>query len=410
MPPLLTTAEGRSHLARLYRQALVEDVLPFWLRHGLDTQHDGLFTSLDRDGSLLDSDKALWLQARACWTFSTLFTTVEPRREWFDAAGSCIAFLDHHGYATDGHLFFTVTREGRPLRMRRGLHALAFAASAHAAYAKASGDHHYAELAQRDFKSFLDHALESDHTTPKIESTTRPCTGVSALIIGIETAQALRANLGHVEILGRSATEWADRFIFEIQHLFFKPDLGALMDLVRPDGAVIDHFEGRTLNPGHALECAWLILHEARLREEKSYTHLGLSILDAAWQRGWDAECGGIYHFRDLYDKPPQEYWHDMKLWAPHCEGLIATALAWKLTGDTRYARWHQQIHDWTFHHFPDPEHGEWYGYLHRDGTPSVRLKGNQSKGPFHLPRMLAYVSRLLEEAHADPIFTLTND
>ena len=67
------------------------------------------------------------------------------------------------------------------------------------------------------------------------------------------------------------------------------------------------------------------------------------------------------------------------------------------ITGDAKYAQRHKLVHDWSFAHFPDAEHGEWFGYLHRDGTPSVKLKGNLWKGPFHLPRMLWYCWRLLE-------------
>ena len=69
----------------------------------------------------------------------------------------------------------------------------------------------------------------------------------------------------------------------------------------------------------------------------------------------------------------------------------IATQLAWKLTGNPRYAAMHARVHDWAFAHFPDREHGEWFGYVHRDGSVSQRAKGNMFKGPFHLPRMLAY-------------------
>lgn len=397
MVPLITTDQGRADLAALYRATLLDDVMPFWLRHGMDREHDGIFTALDRDGSLLDSDKSIWFQGRAGWMFSTLFNTVDPRREWLDAAGSCLSFLDHFGHATNGKLFFTVSREGKPLRMRRYVYSEAFAAIGRAAYAKASGDEQYAHKAVRDFKFYLEHSFEPGAMTPKIEPSTRPMIGIGPLMMGIATAQELRANLGHVEVAGRSATEWVDRFIYDIQHLFFKPELGVLMEVVAPDGGIIDHFDGRTLNPGHALECAWFILHEGRLRGEKSYIDLGLRILDCMWQRGWDEEHGGLFYFRDLHNKPVQEYWHDMKFWWPHCEAIIATALAWEVTGDLRYAHWHQQAHDWSFAHFPDPEHGEWYGYLHRDGTPSVRLKGNMWKGPFHLPRMLWYCAGLLE-------------
>lgn len=388
----------RRRLAEFYRNTLLTNVIPFWLRHGLDAEHDGIITALDRDGSILDTDKSIWFQGRAGWTFATLFNTVEKRREWFDAAGSCISFLDHHGYSTEGKLFFLVTREGKPLRMRRYVFSETFSAIAHAAYAKASGDHRYHEAAIRDFSTYLKLSFEPGAMSPKIDTNTRPMIAISALMMGIVTAQELRANLGHVDIAGRNATEWIDLFIFEIQRFFFKPDLDALMEVVAPDGSVIDHFDGRTLNPGHAIECAWFILHEGRLRKEKSYIELGLKILDCTWRRGWDAQHGGLFYFRDVFDKPVQEYWQDMKFWWPHCEAIIASALAWKCSGDAQYARWHQEVHDWSFAHFPDAEHGEWYGYLHRDGTPSVRLKGNLWKGPFHLPRMLWYCSQLLAE------------
>jgi N-acylglucosamine 2-epimerase len=395
----LTQPDGRETLRRLYRDTLLEDVMPFWLKNGMDREFDGIITSLDRDGSILDTDKSIWFQGRAAWMFATLFNTVEKNREWLDAAGSCLAFLDTHGYATDGKLFFTVTREGRPLRMRRYVFSEAFAAIAHAAYARATGDESYADKAKRDFTTYLKHSFEPGMMQPKVEPNTRPMMGIGALMIGIATAQELRLNLGDHKIAGHTCTEWIDRFILEIRQFFFKPDLGALMEVVAPDGAIIDHFDGRTLNPGHALECAWFILHEGRWRREKSYIHLGLDILDGMWQRGWDAEKGGIFYFRDVFGKPVQEYWHDMKFWWPHNEAIIATQLAWHVTGDAKYAQWHQQVHEWSFAHFPDPEHGEWFGYLHRDGSPSVPLKGSIWKGPFHLPRMLWYCWQLLEPA-----------
>jgi len=83
-----------------------------------------------------------------------------------------------------------------------------------------------------------------------------------------------------------------------------------------------------------------------------------------------------------------QEYWHDMKFWWPHNETIIATLLAYLLIGEQRYAHWHRMVQDWAYKHFPDPEHGEWFGYLHRDGRLSVRLKGDLWKGSYHLPRM----------------------
>ncbi|MCA1963165.1 MAG: AGE family epimerase/isomerase [Prosthecobacter sp.] len=398
--PSLTTPEGRAALHTLYRQTLLDDVIPFWLQHGMDRVHDGILTCLDRDGSLIDTDKSIWFQGRAGWIFATLFNTVEKRPEYLDAAGSCIAFLDKHGYSTDGKLFFTVTREGRPLRMRRYVYSEAFAAISHAAYARATGDEHYREKALGDFSSYLQHSFEPGLMTPKVNQETRPMMGLAPLMIGIVTAQELRANLGHIVVNGHTATEWIDRFIFEISRHFWKPDLQVLMETVAPDGGVIDHAEGRLLNPGHAIECAWFILHEAKLRSEKSYRQLGLQILDAMWARGWDEECGGLFYYRDVNHRPVLEYWQDMKFWWPHCEAIIAAALAYDMTQEARYAAMHAQAHEWSFRHFADPEHGEWFGWLHRDGKISQPAKGSLFKGPFHLPRMLWYLQELLPAIH----------
>jgi N-acylglucosamine 2-epimerase len=87
-----------------------------------------------------------------------------------------------------------------------------------------------------------------------------------------------------------------------------------------------------------------------------------------------------------------------MKFWWPHNEAIIATLYAFFLTKDAKYGRWHEQVHRWAHEHFADPLHGEWFGYLHRDGSLSSTLKGNLWKGPFHLPRMQLQCWRLLTQ------------
>ncbi|MCA9266813.1 MAG: AGE family epimerase/isomerase, partial [Planctomycetales bacterium] len=158
------------------------------------------------------------------------------------------------------------------------------------------------------------------------------------------------------------------------------------------------HFDGRTLNPGHAIEGAWFIMLEGKLRGDQELIQVGCQMLDWMWHRGWDKQFGGMLYFADVKGLPVSEYWHDMKFWWPQNETIIATLLAHLLTGESKYADWHRQIHDWTYRHFPDPEFGEWFGYLHRDGSVSSTLKGNLWKGPFHMPRMQLMCWQFLEQ------------
>jgi len=387
------TPERIAELIAVYRDGLLEDTLPFWTGHAVDREHGGFLFCLDRDGSVVDTDKGLWQHGRFVWLLSTLYTTVEPRAEWLELARHGVDFLRRHGFDSDGRMFFQVTREGRPLRKRRYVFTEAFGAIALAAWARAAGDEQAADQARTLFRLMLRYGTTPGLIPPKVDPTTRPSKGLTFPMITLATAQVLRAELGDP-----LADEWIERSIEEIRRDFVKPELEAVLETVGPAGELIDHFDGRTLNPGHALEAAWFVLAEARHRGgDAALVRLGTSMVDWMWRRGWDAEHGGLFYFRDLRGLPVQEYWHDMKFWWPHCEAVLATLHAWAATGEPRYAEWHRQVHDWAHRHFADPEHGEWFGYLHRDGRLSVTLKGNLWKGPFHLPRMQLVAWRLLE-------------
>jgi N-acylglucosamine 2-epimerase len=379
------------------------DTVPFWFPRAVDTEHGGFLHCFDRDGSLLDTDKSVWVQGRMAWMLLTLYNTVEKRPEWLEWARGGLEFIDRHCFDTDGRMFFHVTRDGRPIRKRRYAYSESFAAIAHAAYARATGCDRSATRARELFDQFTRWNFTPGLMPPKYAET-RPMIGMGPRMITIVTAQELRANLGEDPALNG----WIDRCIDEIQRWFVKPDIRCVMESVGPGGEILDHFDGRMLNPGHAIEGAWFIMHEGKYRNDTGLVRLGCDMLDWMWERGWDSEYGGIFYFRDVYGKPVQEYWHDMKFWWPHDETIIATLLAWQLTGDQKYARMHRLVHDWSHRHFADPKHGEWYGYLHRDGRVSVPLKGNLWKSFFHHPRMQWYAWQLCEEMGKEPEGTLT--
>ena len=376
-------AARRSQLMDVYRNGLLQDTLPFWMDHCIDEQHGGFLTAVDRDGTIVDTDKSVWQQGRFTWLLAELYNQVEPRDAWLAAAVQGAEFIERHCVdPADGRLWFHVTREGAPIRKRRYAFSESFAAIAFGELAQATGEARYATRAQEFFQRFLSHQREPRDGTAKYTAT-RPMQGIGVPMITVATAQELRSSIGLA-----GADQWIDESIETIRTKHVKPDIRCVMELVSPEGEMIDHFDGRTLNPGHAIECAWFILQEGQWREDADLIQLGCQMLDWMWERGWDDEHGGILYFVDVHGGPVQEYWHDMKFWWPQNEAIIATLLAYTLTGEEKYLRWHSLIHDWAYRFFPDPEYGEWYGYLHRDGRRSSSLKGNLWKGPFHLPRM----------------------
>ncbi|MGA1523268.1 MAG: AGE family epimerase/isomerase [Planctomycetota bacterium] len=385
-----------------YRSGLLDDVVPFWLRHAVDREHGGFLFCRDRDGSLLDTDKSIWAQGRCAWLLGTLYADVEARPEWLEGCRHGVDFLRRHGFDADGRMYFQVTRDGRPLRKRRYVFSECFTVIALAALARATGDHTARDEAVALFDRVTRLLTTPGALPPKVDPVTRPQKGLAVPMILIVTAQELRkAAPDHT-----ACTAWIDRSIAEIERDFLKPEFEAVLESVGPNGEFLDHFDGRLLNPGHAIEAAWFILDEARHRGgDARLVTLGTRILDWMWRWGWDEEHGGILYFRDCRAGPPAEYWHDMKFWWPQNEATIATLMAYAATGDETYAVWHQAVDTWMHDRFPDPEHGEWFGYLHRDGRLSSTVKGNHWKSCFHVPRMQLRCWQLCDEllARSEP-------
>lgn len=404
-----------ARLRDLYADALLNDVVPFWMRHSPDAECGGFFTQLARDGSLYGTDKPVWLQGRETWLFATLHHQVEPRDEWLRLARHGADFLEKHCFGPDAKMYFCVTRDGRPLRMRRYVYSEVFAILAFAALAQAENSPHRRRRAIEVFDSFLRHLRTPGRLPPKVDPQTRPGKALSPLMCLLNVANTLietaPPEARNDPNAPRDSTPTADtpgvdhvrRFeriiddtIDEIFRDFVKPDRAAVLEAVRPDGGPIEGPDGRVMNPGHAIECAWFIMDVARRRGDAALLHRAAGLVDLSFERGWDREHGGLLYFVDVDGMPPTQLEHDMKLWWPHNEACIAALMAFAGTGNPRYAGLFEKLHEWTFAHFPDPRFGEWYGYLHRDGTVSTPIKGGMWKGAFHVPRGLLMCQKLL--------------
>lgn len=380
----MNVSEYLNQWAYSYKNDVINNIMPFWIKNGLDRKNGGVYTCLDRDGSLMDTTKSVWFQGRFGFIAAYAYNNIEKNPEWLAASKSCIDFIEAHCFDTDGHMFFEVTAEGAPLRKRRYVFSEGFAAIAMAEYALATGEKKYAERALEIFKK-TQYFLETPGLLEPKYLPTQPARGHSITMILINTASRIRQVINDPVL-----TEQIDTSIAALRKYFIHPEFKALLEMVGPNGEFIDTCNGRVINPGHCIETAWFIMEEAKSRNwDKDLTQLALQILDWSWEWGWDKEYGGIINFRDCRNLPPQDYSQDMKFWWPQTEAIIATLYAYQATKDEKYLEMHKQISEWTYAHFPDKEYGEWYGYLHRDGTVAQPAKGNIFKGPFHVPRMM---------------------
>lgn len=379
----MDTNKYLGYWAECYREDLVQNIMPFWMKYGLDHEHGGVYTCVARDGELMDTTKSVWFQGRFAYTCCFAYNNIERRQEWLDAAKSTIDFIEAYCFDTDRHMFFEVTADGTPLRKRRYVFSESFAAIAMAEYCKATGDRQYADKAMRIFKDMRHRLTTPGLLEPKYLPTVESI-GHSITMILINVANVLKQVIDDPEL-----DEQTDISLKSLTKNFVHPEFKALLETVGPNGEFIDSINGRLINPGHCIETSWFLMEVAERRGDKELLKFALQVLDWSWDWGWDKEFGGIINFRDCKGYPQQDYSQDMKFWWPQCETIIANLYAYKLTGDEKYLERHRIISEWTYAHFPDHEYGEWYGYLHRDGSVAQPAKGNIFKGPFHVPRMM---------------------
>jgi len=370
--------------ARLYRDTLLNDVVPFWERHSPDRDHGGYLTCLDRQGCVYDTDKFVWLQARQAWLFSRLYNDVEKQKTWLDMAALGINFLLSYGRSPEGVWYFSLTREGKPLIQPYNIFSDCFAAMALGQYSRVSKDVKTAELAVQTFHRIISRQVNPKGMYNKTVPGTRPLENFALPMILCN----LSLELEHV--LDAAVVDSAiDVCCERILKRFYRPDYQLVFENIQNDGSLSDCFEGRLVNPGHGIEAMWFLMDIAKRRNDPELAQQATQIVLQILEYGWDREYGGIFYFLDAHGHPLQQLEWDQKLWWVHLETLVALVKGYALTGNQDLWQWYETVHDYTWSHFPDPEFGEWWGYLNRRGEVLLPLKGGKWKGCFHVPRAL---------------------
>jgi N-acylglucosamine 2-epimerase len=376
----------------LYKDELLDAVIPFWLNHSKDSDSGGYFTCLDRHGKVYDTDKFMWLQGREVWLFAMLYNRVEKKQQWLDMALHGSLFMKKFGRDLEGNWYFSLTREGKPLVQPYNIFSDCFAAMAFSELYKATGDEEHKQIALTTFNNIEKRQINPKGLYNKAFPGTRPLKSFSLPMILCNLSLIMEDILGTEQV-----NKTIQPLIREVMEVFYDQATGLILENVTPEGGFSDSFEGRLLNPGHTNESMWFMMDLAVRNNDKALIDRSIEILLRSTEKGWDKKNGGIFYFLDVKGYPPQQLEWDQKLWWVHIETLISMAKGYRLTGNEACKNWFEIIHEYTWKHFKDPEYSEWFGYLNREGKPLLELKGGKWKGCFHVPRGLYEIWKILE-------------
>ena len=380
-------------LAEQYKSELLDKVVPFWLDKSQDHEFGGYFTCLDRDGSVYDTDKFIWLQGREVWMFAKLYNEVEHKQEWLDCAVQGAEFLKKYGHDGQLNWYFALDREGQPLVEPYNIFSYTFAVIAFGQLAIATGNKEYEEIARKTFDIVLSRVDNPKARWNKAVPGSRGLKTFDLPMILCNVALEIEPLL-EPDFLRQTI----DICLHEVLDVFYRPEIGLVVEALGKDGELVDSFDGRKLNPGHAIESTWFIMDLGKRLNRPDLMEKAVEISLAEVEYGWDEQYGGIFYFMDRLGKPRHELEFDQKLWWVHIETLISMLKGYQLTGNPKCLEWFERVHDYTWKHFADPDYPEWYGYLNRRGEVLLPLKGGKWKGCFHVPRGLFNCWKMLEE------------
>lgn len=390
---------------QLLVQKELHNCITFWLTYGIDPEHGGIYTHLDRKGQIYSTDKSVWMQGRSAWLFSYLCSQYGEKEEWITSAKSCLTFLENNCFNRNakGRMYFQVTKEGKPLRQRRYCFSEAYYTMANAQYYQLTGEELYLSRAKQSYQLIynINNGIIKDPAGigEKEISTTRAGHSIDIPLIFLHVIQTLAPlDPEKAKLYTRHAKECVDA----ISMYHMNDDLKCILATVGINGEFwSDVASGRVVNAEHSFNSIWLLLEHAKQLGEEGIPlrERACKMLEWSYEQLWDHEYGGFFYLVDCLDKPMESFENDIKLWRVHTEALTATLMAYRDTREEQYLKYFYQIWDYCQEFFSDPEYGEWHGYLARNGIlkePSI--KGDSYKGPFYLPRALTMIDKMIEE------------
>lgn len=379
-----------------YRNLLLGNVVPFWLKYGIDWKYGGVLSCIGDDGIVASGDKFIWSQARSVWFFSALYNRVQKRPEFLAAAENSIRFLLAHGRDRYGKWIYHTDQKGRPIEGASSIYSDCFVIYGFNEYYRAVPDERIFSIARETFERVRRRIEDPDfqETAPYLLPPGWKNHGIPMIMTEV-TNEFVRttADSGLEPLL--------DDYVGRVMNHFVRPERKVLLEFLTSGYQELTPPAGTFVMPGHAIESMWFVMHVACRRRDEDLITRAAEVIRWHLELGWDSDYGGIFLSRDIEGHEPYLPHSDKKLWWPHVEALYATLLAHELTGKPWCLEWYQRVADWAWSHFPAPEFGDWYQRLTREGKPTTEVIALPVKDPFHLPRAAILIMQLMESARA---------
>jgi N-acylglucosamine 2-epimerase len=378
-------------LSAQYQQALLRQVVPFWLKNSRDERCGGYFDILTAVGEAIDTDKSVPLQAQQSWAFAWLYNTLDGQSAWLEHARHGASFLSHFAHDDTLVCYTQLDRRGRALLPSQGSIPDSFVVMAYAQLHRATGDDEWSMLAQQTFSGMLRRRAAAHTEQTQSIGGFRQLRHLSEPVAVLKATQEMQPFLD--EVTWKETTE---AILHELLWEFLDRRSDTLRESVLPEGAFLNTPEGRRLNTGLTFQVAGYLLD---LCAELGNRKLAMQVV--TWclrlcEQAWDESAGGLNQFVDIKKLPSVcSDWRQKWAWV-QVEAISALLKGYSYTHHPDCPKWFKRIHDYTFQYFPDTKQTGWYIALDQHYQPIIDVKSTSVVGCFSLIRCLAESAQLL--------------
>lgn len=373
-----------------YHHTLVDEVIPYWLKYAID-ESGAINNCLNEDGSIISKERYIWSQGRALWTFSALYNRIEKKKEYLDVATGLFNYLLNTGRDDNGRWLYRFDQQGNVLDKDISIYVDGFVLIGMTEYYIATKDERAKQIALETYENTLWRLNHpgSYNVAPYVITDGMKTHGVN-MIFSYFYYQLGKAT-GRKDICDEGY-----RLALEVINHFYVKEKDAILEFVTVDGQFTDTPQGRACVPGHAIECMWFLISIFEDRNEKENIETCCKIIKRHIELGLDKAKGGLILALDIDGKEPC-FWDKptYKPWWVQLETLVATAYAYKHTGDEWFMDIHKKVNEFAYKNYPNG-YGEWYNWLDNDGNIG-ETAALPVKDPFHLPRALMMLIDVLE-------------
>ncbi|XP_076370998.1 N-acylglucosamine 2-epimerase-like [Tachypleus tridentatus] len=377
----------------------LDRVMNFWLKYSHDELYGGFFSCIGKNGQLYDTLKFGWLQGRQVWMYSRLYNELDRYRnsKILNAAIRGAEFMMANLKDKNSKkCYFSVTRNGRPVKIQRTIFTECFYALGLLELGRATKDEKYLVEGLAMIDQIIDW-VKTENAFPGLPklSGSSSVNVMNVPMMLLSLVDEIETVMEKLEDKYAQIREWCIKQI--LQHV--QRNGTVILEKVSSEGKELPGFDGRMFCPGHAIEAGWFLLNEALKMGDNELKKTAIKhFIKGSYNRGWDEKNGGLFYFLDVDGFSPVQLEWSLKLWWPHTEAIIAFLMAFQSTGKQYFATFFDKLFSYTLKEFSDPEMGEWYGYLTRENHLNQDFKAGPYKGCFHVPRALMMCEIMLKQ------------